>query len=425
MIPFRVNKSFVPYESTSCFPIQNLPYGVFSKRGSDEKRIGVAIGSQILDLSEISRAGLFSEPINRAFQKDTLNDFMALGRPIWQETRAALIELLSADVPTLRDNRNMRDAAFVQQADVNMHLPASIGDYTDFYLSREHATNCGTMLRGAQNALSPNWLSLPVAYHGRSSSIVVSGTPVRRPRGQVLTDVKDSRSAALMPCNVLDFELEMAAFVGTGNQLGESISIEEAEDSIFGLVLLNDWSARDIQKWEMAPLGPFNSKNWASSISPWIVTLDALRPFSCPAPDQDPPVLPYLQAGDRHSYDIHLDVEIVPPEFTGRTVVTQSNFKHLYWTLPQMVAHHTVGGCNLRPGDLVGTGTISCNTEDGQGLGCLLEKTWNGSKSVELSNGEERKYLLDGDTVILRGYCQGDGYRVGFGECSGTVLPCL
>ncbi|BDA42410.1 Fumarylacetoacetase [Coccomyxa sp. Obi] len=335
------------------------------------------------------------------------------------------MKLLSKDVPTLRDNTPLREAALVQQSDAEMHLPATIGDYTDFYLSREHATNCGTMLRGPQNALSPNWLSLPVAYHGRSSSIVVSGTPVRRPRGQVLTDASDTASVALKPCSILDFELEMAAFVGTGNQLGESITTDEAEHSIFGLVLLNDWSARDIQKWEMAPLGPFNSKNWASSISPWIVTLEALKPFRCPAPAQDPPVLPYLQAQDRHSYDIHLEAELVAEPSGGRATVTQSNFKHLYWTLPQMVAHHTVGGCNLRPGDMLGTGTISCHRDDRQGLGCLLEKTRNGSQSIELSDGQHRTYLLDGDTVILRGYCQGEGYRVGFGECSGKVLPAV
>ncbi|CAK0761973.1 hypothetical protein CVIRNUC_002911 [Coccomyxa viridis] len=285
------------------------------------------------------------------------------------------------------------------QDEVEMHLPVSIGDYTDFYLSREHATNCGTMLRGATHALSPNW-------------------------GQILEDAEDGKRPAVMPCQVLDFELEMAALMGLGNDMGTPVPIEEAEDQIFGMVLLNDWSARDIQKWEMAPLGPFNSKNWASSISPWVVTMDALAPFKCAAPRQAPPPLPYLQEADRHTFDICLEAALLPAGASQALTVTRSNFKHLYWTLPQMVAHHTVGGCNLRPGDLLGTGTISCDSADKQGLACLLEKTWNGTQTLKLENGTERTFLEDGDTVILRGHCQGDGYRVGFGECKGQVLPC-
>ncbi|CAL5219610.1 g1478 [Coccomyxa viridis] len=415
--------SFVPCEPSSHFPLQNLPYGVFSRRGAHDRRICTAIGSYVLDLKSLSDAGCFSQPVAAAFQQGTLNDFMALGRTHWSEARQTLTQLLSQESPRLRDDSDLRSKALLHQADVEMHLPASIGDYTDFYLSREHATNCGTMLRGADNALSPNWLSLPVAYHGRSSSIVVSGTPVHRPRGQVLKDGKDGKQPVLDRCQILDFELEMGAFVGRGNGMGTSTDVNSAGDHIFGLVLLNDWSARDIQKWEMAPLGPFNSKNWASSISPWVVTMDALAPFRCPAPSQAPQALPYLQETDRHSFDICLEAEILPAGADEPTRVTLSNLKHLYWTLPQMVAHHTVGGCNLRPGDLLGTGTISCNTADRQGLGCLLEKTWNGTKPVKLADGTERLYLENGDTVILRGYCQGPGYRVGFGECTGQVLP--
>jgi fumarylacetoacetase len=356
---------------------------------------------------------------------------MSLGRPAWRETRAALQRLLSADEGALRDNPDLRSTALIPQADATMHLPASIGDYTDFFCSKEHAVNCGVMFRGPDNPLNPNWLHLPVAYHGRASSIVVSGTEVRRPWGQTAPTAPDA-PPTFQPSSVLDFELEMGAFIGPGNDLGAPISINSAADHIFGMVLVNDWSARDVQRWEYVPLGPFAAKNWATSISPWIVTLDALEPFAVASPPQDPPPLPYLAApsDDKSTasvscnYDVRLEASIRPEDSTESYIITRSNMKTLYWTVQQMVAHHTAGGCNLRSGDLVATGTLSTEGEGGQG--CLLELSWSGSRTVALGDsGGERRFLADGDEVTLSGYCQGEGFRVGFGECRGRVLPAL
>jgi fumarylacetoacetase len=384
----------------------------------------------------------------------TLNAFMATGRPTWLEARSTIQHLLSADEPLLRDNQQLREEALVPQNTATMHLPATIGDYTDFFCSKEHAVNCGLMFRGPENPLNPNWLHLPVAYHGRSSSIVISGTNVRRPWGQILpktTETSESSTTPtapiFQPSGVLDFELEMGCFIGgPGNTLGEPISINAAVDHMFGFVLLNDWSARDVQKWEYVPLGPFTAKNWATSISPWVVTLEALEPFKTPAPPKDPPPLPYLtpesdSALANCNYDIRLEASIAPssggerggcneksnPTPTTPTTITRSNMRTLYWTLPQMIAHHTAGGCNLRPGDLLGTGTLSTAGEGEQG--CLLELTWSGTKKIlltESGGGEvERTFLEDGDEVTLTGYCQGEGYRVGFGDCTGKILPAL
>ncbi|KAL4859929.1 Fumarylacetoacetase [Chlorella vulgaris] len=415
------------------FSLRNLPYGIFSTAANPTPRPGVAIGAHVLDLAALSSAGLFSGPLlssqAQCFQQTTLNSFMALGRPAWVEARQSLQRLLAAGEGALRDNAELRERALVPMHDAAMHLPAAIGGYTDFYCSREHATNVGIMFRGKDNALQPNWLHLPVGYHGRASSVVVSGTPVRRPWGQVLRQA--GHSPAFQPSGQLDFELEMGCLVGPGNELGSCLSVGSAADHIFGYVLVNDWSARDIQKWEYVPLGPFNSKNFATSISPWVVTPDALAPFECEAPPQDPPPLPYLQQpqGQRRNYDVRLEVAIQPGGGGGggsdasETVVTRSNLRTLYWTLPQMMAHHTAGGCNLRPGDLIATGTLSC--EGPQGAGCLLEATWNGSQPVQLSDGSVRHYLLDGDTVIMRGYCQAEDGQQWDGQLQHTESSSL
>jgi len=348
-----------------------------------------------------------------------LNDLMALNRTAWREARQIIQRLLSADEPQLRDNKELRARAFVPQSNAKMVLPAEIGDYTDFYSSREHATNVGTMFRGKENALMPNWLHIPVGYHGRSSSVVVSGVNFHRPKGQSRPD--DSKPPIFGPSTQLDFELETAFFVGDGNKLGHPISMEEVESKIFGVVLMNDWSARDIQKWEYVPLGPFGGKNFCTSISPWIVSLDALEPFRVQGPKQDDPeVLPYLKDSSPAGYDIHLQVVLKLANSDKEHTISNSNFKNLYWSMKQQLVHHAVTGCPMKPGDLCGSGTIS--GADPDSYGSLLELCWKGTKPLTLGD-QTRKFLQDGDTLILRGYCQGEGYRVGFGECAGTVLP--
>jgi len=405
----------------SHFPLQNLPYGVFSTANQPQHRIGVAIGDQILDLSKISN--LFSGPLlktqQHVFRETTLNGLMALSKEHWAEARATLSTLLSRDCPTIRDS-SLKETCIVSQASAKMHLPASIGDYTDFYSSLDHATNVGTMFRGKDNALMPNWKHLPVGYHGRASSVVVSGTPVRRPNGQ--TRPVDTEPPKFGPCRLMDFELEMAFFVG-GNcpPMGDSITAQEADKHIFGMVLMNDWSARDIQKWEYIPLGPFGAKNLGTSISPWVVTMEALKPFAVPNYEQDPAPFPYLRHPDPFTFNIELDVEIHPKGGQGGTV-SKSNFRYMYWTMKQQLAHHTVTGCNMRPGDLLASGTIS-GPEPGS-FGSMLELSWRGAKTVPLgSSGQERKFLQDGDTVKMVGVCRGAGFTIGFGEVSGEVLP--
>jgi fumarylacetoacetase len=322
----------------------------------------------------------------------------------------------------LRDDSGLRDAAFHSMTGVEMLLPATIGDYTDFYSSREHATNVGTMFRGPDNALQENWLHLPVGYHGRSSSVVVSGTDVRRPKGQTKAD--DAESPSYGPSRLMDFELEMGFFVGPGNALGEPIPIAGAAEHIFGMVLLNDWSARDIQKWEYVPLGPFLGKNFGTSISPWIVTMDALEPFRCAGPAQDDPEpLDYLKNPGNCAYDIPLEVLLQTEQMDTPETIATSNFKYMYWSICQQLAHHTVNGCNAQPGDLLGSGTIS--GPDKHERGSMLELSWRGAETVELANSETRKFLADGDTVIMRGHCETDGIRIGFGEVSGELLPAV
>ena len=413
-------RSWVEVETGSHFPIQNLPFGICRPRTGGELRVCSAIGELVIDLAALDEAeALNGTPVAGAevFHEPTLNAFMALGREAWSATRQALSRMLRDDNGELRDNAELRGLALLPAHEVELQLPVDVGDYTDFYSSREHATNVGTMFRGANNALMPNWLHLPVGYHGRSSSIVVSGAPVRRPQGQTRPD--DEQPPVFGVSRMVDFELEMGFFVGPGNRLGEPVPVGEAEEHIFGMVLVNDWSARDIQKWEYQPLGPFLAKNFATTISPWVVTLDALEPFRRAGPGQEPQPLPYLQSSDG-AFDIALEVWLTP-DGSSATRICESNFRYLYWSMAQQLAHHTVGGCNLRTGDLLASGTVSGPTDDSRGS--LLELAWRGEKPLGLGSGEQRSSVQDGDTVTLTGWCQGDGYRVGFGECSGKLLP--
>jgi len=419
-------QSFVPVAAESHFPIQNLPYGVCRRGDRDGPRVCVAIGDMVLDLAELDEVGAFercSEVPSGALRATTLNPLMALGRAAWRQVRETVSTLLDREEPSLRDHDDLRRRVLVPRSDVTLLLPVDIGDYTDFYSSREHATNVGTMFRGKDNALMPNWLHLPVAYHGRASSVVLSGTRVRRPRGQVLPDGEDH--PVFVATRALDFELEVGFFVGPGSRLGEPVPVERAPEHIFGLVLVNDWSARDVQKWEYQPLGPFLAKNFATSISPWVVPLDALEPFQTAGPEQDPEPLPYLRdpgvTEGRSTFDLRLEVAIRPEGAAEATTVCRSNFKHLYWSMAQQLAHHTVTGCDVRPGDMMASGTIS-GPDEGS-YGSLLELTWRGSKPLKLAGGQTRAFLQDGDEVVMTGYCQGDGYRVGFGDVSGQVLP--
>ncbi|HND92036.1 MAG TPA: fumarylacetoacetase [Anaerolineales bacterium] len=412
-----MSKSFIPVSPESHFPIQNLPYGVFSTAEHQGPRVGVAIGEFVLDLAVLEQKGYLKT--KHIFNHPNLNSFMALGRSVWHETRSTLQALLSDDTPILRDDPDLQKQVLHPMQTVTMHLPAAIGDYTDFYSSKEHATNIGSMIRSKENPLMPNWVHIPIAYHGRASSVVVSGTDIRRPNGQTIAEGADGPTFG--PSRNMDFELEMGFFVGPGNPLGHPIPIENAEEHIFGLVLINDWSARDIQKWEYQPLGPFLSKNLATSISPWVVTLDALEPFRCENPSQSPTPLPYLQNKGAASYDIKLEVSLQTKQMNSPVTIARSNFRYMYWTMRQQLAHHTVNGCNMRPGDLLGSGTISGPTQDS--YGSLMELTWRGEHPLNMPSGEKRTYLEDGDALTLTGWCEGEGYRVGFGEVTGKLLP--
>jgi len=402
------------------FPIQNLPFGVFSTAEQAAPRAGVAIGDQVLDLSVLESAGLLAPAAHKVFDRSTLNDFIALGKSAWQSVREQLSLLLRDTEPRLRDDAALRARALVSMQKAVMHLPVSVGGYTDFYSSKEHATNVGSMFRDPANALLPNWLHLPVGYNGRASSVVVSGTDVRRPMGQVKPPNAESPSFAR--CAKLDFELETAFIVGADTALGEPVPVDRAESLIFGMVLLNDWSARDIQQWEYVPLGPFNAKTFATSISPWIVTMDALEPFRVPGPVQDPQPLPYLRQQGAHSFDISLSVDLQPQEADSASTICRTNYRAMYWSMAQQLAHHTISGCNVCVGDLMASGTISGSTPDS--FGSLLELAWNGQRPLTLADGKtQRSFLEDGDLVTLRGWCQGDGYRIGFGAVQGRVLP--
>ena len=412
-------KSWLEVPENSDFPIQNIPFGVFLTK-DDVITIGTRIGDFAIDLGALQQLSYFEgiELTDDMFMQDTLNDFISDGKKTWRLVRNRIALLFDIENTMLQNNQEHRDIVIFDLADVEMQLPVLIGDYTDFYSSKEHATNVGSMFRDPANALLPNWLHIPVGYHGRSSTIVPSGIPVHRPMGQTLPN--GETSPVFGPSRMIDFELETAFITTDANIMGENIPVHEAEDYIFGMVLLNDWSARDIQKWEYVPLGPFLAKNFASSISPWIVTLDALEPFRTKGPQQDPTPLPYLQLKGRHAFDINLEVAI-QPENALPTVVSQSNFKYMYWNMSQQLAHHTSNGCRVNSGDMMGSGTISGPTPES--FGSMLELTWGGKNPVKMSDGSERKFVNDNDTVIMKGFCKNNEVRIGFGEVSSKLLP--
>lgn len=422
-------KSWFQIPKSSGFSLANIPFGIISTSSSSTPRAAVAIGEHCLDLKAFQAQNGFSacsQQVDDVFSQSTLNAFAALGRPAHKAVREYIQDIFRDDTPhasILKDNQDALKACLLRQDEVRMHLPMQIGDYTDFYAGKNHAFNLGCILRDPKNALQPNYTHLPVGYHGRASSVVVSGTPVIRPNGQVLEDPKaEVKKPVFKPCQRLDIEVELGAFLCKGNKMGQPIPISEAEDSIFGIVLLNDWSARDIQAWEYVPLGPFNAKNFASTVSPWVVLMDALEPFRSEGIKNDSELLPYLQEKNTKSiFDIRLQFELTP-EGGAPNVVSNTNGKHLLFSFPQMLAHHTIGGCPMNVGDMLGSGTIS--GADTGTEGAMIEQTKGGKVAIQLEGGVERKFLQDGDTVVLRGVCgnEEDGL-VGFGECRGTIMP--
>ena len=407
-------QSWIKIDNNSDFSIYNLPFGIFSE--SDHiKRVGVAIGDKIVDVYAAFELGIFKDldfDVS-VLESDSLNDFIALGK----STTVKIREYIQTELCNANSVLKSHPSVFIKQSSVQMHLPVKVGDYTDFYSSIEHATNIGTMFRDPDNALLPNWKHLPVGYHGRASSIIVSGENVHRPKGQVV--LAPNTAPVFQASTRVDFELEMGFIIGKSTKLGDSVSTDAADEYIFGKVLFNDWSARDIQKWEYVPLGPFLAKSFASSMSPWVVTLEALEPFRIDGPTQEPTVLPYLNFKGSKNYDINLEVSI-QPENCKETVVSHSNFKYMYWNMNQQLAHHTVNGCNMNVGDLMASGTISGKSPDS--YGSMLELSWAGSKPVELIEGGTRKFIQDNDTVIMRGHCQKGEIRVGFGDVKSTLL---
>jgi fumarylacetoacetase len=414
-------RSFIDVNPSSDFPIQNLPYGVFSTGDGLAPRVGVAIGDYVLDLWELEQDSRLDVGELGVFAGASLNRFMSLGPQVWSKTRARISELLRHDQPELRDNEALRERALVPMRTVKVHLPITVAGYTDFYSSKEHATNVGVMFRGKDNALQPNWLHMPIGYNGRASTVVVSGTPVRRPRGQLKPPGAEAPSFGA--CKRLDFELEMGVVIGQASAMGETLTEAQAEAMIFGFTLLNDWSARDIQQWEYVPLGPFQAKAFATSIGPWIVTREALEPFRVDGPAQDPTPLPYLRQARPNNYDLRLDVAMRAAGMNTPAGICTTNFKYMYWSSVQQLVHHASSGCAMNVGDLLGSGTIS--GPDKHQRGSLLEISWNGTEPLELPGGIKRTFLEDGDSLSLRGWCQGDGYRVGFGEVEGTILPAV
>ena len=408
---------WIDIDKNSDFSIHNLPFGIFSVNNG-EKKLGIAIGDLIIDLSQLAALDIFKS-IDFDYQtlkSNYLNDFISLGKKTTIKVREIVQSEICNDKSILKD----KSQVFIKQSDARMNLPVKIGDYTDFYSSIEHATNIGTMFRDPKNALLPNWKHLPVGYHGRASSIIISGHDIHRPKGQVV--VPPSSKPVYEQSSRVDFELEMGFIIGKKTNLGESISTEKAEDFIFGKVLFNDWSARDIQKWEYVPLGPFLAKSFASSISPWVVTMEALKPFKIKGPKQEPKVLPYLNFSGNKNYDINLEV-IIKPENADETIISNSNFKYMYWNMFQQLAHHTINGCNVNVGDMMASGTIS--GKDSNSYGSMLELSWAGTKPVKLKDGSSRKFIQDNDTVIMRGYCQKGNVRVGFGEVRTKLLKAL
>lgn len=412
-------RSFIPVDPESHFPIQNLPFGIFSTAGTGP-RAGIAIGDMVLDLAALEDAGLLRPAQPGLFTRPVLNDFIALGREATAAVRTRASELLRHDNPILRNDAALRTKALHPMAAVTLHMPVFVGDFSDFMLSREHSLNAISIVGGtAVGQLWRNWTHLPMGYHGRASSVVVSGTPVKRPRGQVLNE--GDAAPRYQPTAKLDFELEAALVVGRGNAIGSTVGIADAQAHAFGVVLLNDWSARDIQAWEAPGAGVFVSKSHRTSISPWIVTFDALEPFRTEGPEQVPPPLAYLDQKGPRNFNIHMQASIQPAAHARPSVVCRSNMKLLYWSFDQQVAHHTSTGCNLMPGDLLATGTVSGSEANAHG--CLLEATRDGKQAITLEQGGTRLYLEDGDEVMLTAWSQGQGYRVGFGECTGRVSP--
>ncbi len=414
-------KSWIAVSPQSDFPIQNIPFGVYSDAHVKHHACS-AIGDYIIDLYELAMHGFLSflNVSPDIFQREHLNDFIALGKAKTNAVRERLSFLLNADTEDLQQKKDLFGVFFKKQTAVTMLLPVKIGDYTDFYSSIDHATNVGTMFRDPSNALLPNWKHLPVGYHGRASSICVSGHTFHRPKGQ--TKPADADMPVYGPTKLLDFELETAFIIGKPTRMGETISTDRADEYIFGMVLFNDWSARDIQTWEYVPLGPFLAKNFASTISPWIVTLEALEPYRTKGYTQEPKVLPYLAYKGDKNIDIHLEVSI-SPSGSAETKICTSNYKYMYWTMEQQLAHHTVNGCNINVGDMMASGTIS--GPQPHEYGSMLELTWRGTKPLHLGDGSERKFINDNDTVTMRGYCEKDGVRIGFGDCSAKVLPAI
>lgn len=419
------------------FPIQNLPFGVFTLRSDtveddgayEPERLGVAIGDQIFDITGALDAQLLklSPAVEVLLCSGPLDELLATSHREWTHVRKLISRFLRAENDDIANNPEARELCLVPMSEAVMHRPVQfIGDYSDFYASIHHATNIGSMFR-PDNPLLPNYKYLPIGYHGRASSIVIDGTPIRRPMGQLRPD--DNAPPMFGPSILLDYEMEVGFFVGKGNHMGERIAMKDAAENIFGLVLVNDWSARDVQKWEYQPLGPFNAKNFATTISPWVVTLDALAPFRLPGPPRggdDPQMLDYLKPADDFAINMTVEVSIRSATMREKNmpahIISRGNFRDMYWTIAQMLVQHTSTGCNLQPGDLIASGTISGPAEDNRG--CLLERTWRGEKPIKLPDGTERKLLQDGDEVIMRGWCEREGFRrIGFGECRGIVLP--
>ncbi|WP_300978261.1 fumarylacetoacetase [Flavobacterium sp.] len=412
-------KSWLDVPADSDFPIQNIPFGVFLTK-ENIVTVGTRIGDYAIDLGALQQLNYFEgiELTDDMFMQDTLNDFISDGKKTWRLVRNRISDIFNENNPKLRENKEHREIVIFKITEVEMQLPVLIGDYTDFYSSKEHATNVGKMFRDPENALLPNWLHIPVGYHGRSSTIIPSGIPVHRPMGQTLPN--GETTPVFGPSRLVDFELETAFITTDANIMGENIPVYEAEDYIFGMVLLNDWSARDIQKWEYVPLGPFLAKNFGSSISPWIVTLDALEPFRTKGPKQSPAPLPYLQLKGKHAFDINLEVAITPKNGVPN-VVSQTNFKYMYWSMSQQLAHHTSNGCRVNSGDMMGSGTLSGPTPDS--FGSMLELTWGGKNPIQMNDGSERKFINDYDTVTIKGYSKNNEVRIGFGEVSSQLLP--
>lgn len=415
-------RAFFDIPADSDFPIQNLPFGIFRPGRKRPPRVGVAIGDAVLDLSVLADQGLFDGKELRnqdVFEERSLNAFMELGPAARKEARECISRLLSGEDARLKNDAGLQRRALIPMQDAELELPVEIGDYTDFYSSREHATNVGTMFRGAENALPANWLHLPVGYHGRSSSIIKSGTSVRRPYGQQKPD--EQAPPVFGASQMVDFELEVGFFVSGGNALGEPLRMYDAEEHIWGLVLVNDWSARDIQKWEYVPLGPFLAKNFATTISPWVVTPEALAPFRTAGPEQHPAPLSYLQTPHTDStYDIQLEVYLQSSSMMTPERISASNFRYLYWSMAQQLVHHSISGCNMRTGDLLASGTIS--GPEPESYGSMLELSWRGTRPIGLPDGNQRSFIEDGDQISLRGFCKGDGYQIGFGPCDGKLI---